>query len=312
MTVFQPESAEHLSATLAAANARRETIASLDLQRLDKLLEHSPEDMTATVQAGLDLFSFQSILARHQQWLPIDPPIPEKIPISLLLSHNLSGPRRCGCGTIRDYLIGIKVALATGEIIKAGGKVVKNVAGYDLCKLFVGAKNSLGIIIEATFKLRPLPELETILSLQLESIDVAARLTQQVLSSPMEPIIFDLHNSRATLPFTIVIGFAGAREDVEHQVSLARSIGFRDEATLDYEAEFWRQLEPPGKVSVLPSRVFDTLGKILPGSFVARLANGTVFYRESNFQQPSALPLNLMQRVKAAYDPNHTLPEYSA
>ena len=111
--------------------------------------------MTATVEAGMSSGLFR-ITRRAGQWLPIDPPNSDRTTIGDLLAHNLSGPRRFGYGTIRDYLIGIKVALANGEIIKAGGKVVKNVAGYDLCKLFIGAKHTLGIIVEATFKLRPL------------------------------------------------------------------------------------------------------------------------------------------------------------
>src|SRR5262249_53895914 len=128
-----------------------ERVERVDLRALDRLVEHTPEDLTVTVEAGLTLARLQEALARRGQWLAIDPPNPESLSIGALLSTNASGPRRFGFGTIREHLIGLQVALADGRLVRSGGKVVKNVAGYDLLKLFIGARDSLGFIVEATF-----------------------------------------------------------------------------------------------------------------------------------------------------------------
>ncbi|HIG81295.1 MAG TPA: FAD-binding oxidoreductase, partial [Verrucomicrobiales bacterium] len=106
---------------------------------MGELIEHVPEDMTATVQAGMSLGDFQTQLAQQNQWLPVDPPCPADRSIGALLAGNTTGPRRFGFGTVRDWLIGIAVVLPDGRLIRNGGKVVKNVAGFDLCKLFIGS-----------------------------------------------------------------------------------------------------------------------------------------------------------------------------
>src|SRR4051794_27010938 len=116
---------------MAAKNARAEKGSSFDLRQMNRVLDLAPEDMTVTVETGVPLSVLQAKLAKYRQWLPIDPPNPESITIHDVLAKNLSGPRRFGYGTIRDHVIGMKVVLANGRIIKSGGKVVKNVAGYD-------------------------------------------------------------------------------------------------------------------------------------------------------------------------------------
>ena len=119
-------------------------VGEVSLEAVAELVEHVSEDMTATVQAGMTLAEFQSGLARSNQWLPVDPPQTEDVSIGELLAGNLNGPRRFGFGTIRDWLIGLAVVLPDGRLIRNGGKVVKNVAGFDLCRLFVGAKMNWG------------------------------------------------------------------------------------------------------------------------------------------------------------------------
>src|SRR5207237_186841 len=138
-SVMKPTTISELTNLLAGAHARGEKMASFDLGALNRLLEHKAEDMTATVEAGITLADLQKSLAARGQWLPIDPQNPERLTIGALLATDASGPRRFGCGTVRDYLIGLKVVLADGRVVHSGGKVVKNVAGYDLMKLFVGS-----------------------------------------------------------------------------------------------------------------------------------------------------------------------------
>ena len=157
-----PANIAELAKILAGANSRKEKIESVNLAALNRVLEHTPEDMTVTVETGITLAELQRQAGKCRQWLAIDPPHPEKATIAAIINANTSGPRRFGCGTIRDYLLGVTVVLADGTIIHSGGKVVKNVAGYDLMKLFIGGQGTVGVVVEATFKLRPLPEARTI------------------------------------------------------------------------------------------------------------------------------------------------------
>ncbi len=298
--LLTPANRDELSRRLVEASANGTPIQSVQLNNIASLLEHQPEDMTATVEAGMTLSNFQEILRAAGQWLPIDPPDPMQTAIGNLLAHNLSGPRRYGYGTIRDYLIGIKVALANGDIIKAGGKVVKNVAGYDLCKLFIGAKHTLGIIVEATFKLRPLPEKEVVLASRFDSIPALNLAARSLLDSPCGPVICDAHNRGHT---TLVTAFAGPAEDVDYQVEVARKFVSWSESSTDYDAKF------PAAISVLPSKTADTLLQ-LSGTYVARFGNG-VIYHEGAKKAQSVPCATLATRLKKAYDPNGIFAEYT-
>jgi len=192
--ILHPSSLKDLSRGLSHAGALGEKIERVDLSGVSRVVEHAPEDLTVTVETGIALMALQAELGKCGQWLPVDPPRPERLTIRELLEENASGPRRFGSGTIRDYLIGVKIALADGRIIKSGGKVVKNVAGYDLAKLFIGSRGTLGVMAEATFKLRPLPEAEAFIQARCDSLDKAARLIGLALESELAPVVLDLHN----------------------------------------------------------------------------------------------------------------------
>jgi glycolate oxidase FAD binding subunit len=129
----------------------------LRLSGLAQIRDHHAADMTITVEAGCTLAEVDAVLAREGQWLGIDCPAPHDTTIGGFLATNLSGPLRASHGTARDVLLGLRWVSPTGELLSAGGKVVKNVAGYDLHKAHVGALGTLGIIVEATFKVRPRP-----------------------------------------------------------------------------------------------------------------------------------------------------------
>jgi len=130
----------------------------IDLRRLDQVIDYPARDMTVTVQAGITVGKLQTLLRAENQQLPIDVPDAEQATLGGALAANVSGPRRLGLGTLRDCVIGISTVNDAGREVKAGGRVVKNVAGYDLCKLHVGAFGTLGVITQVTLKLRPLPE----------------------------------------------------------------------------------------------------------------------------------------------------------
>ena len=270
---------------------------------MSDVIEHIPTDMTVTANASLTLSALQTELAKGGQWLPIDPPSPGSMTIANLLAHNLSGPRRFGYGTIRDYAIGLRVRLADGRTIKTGGKVVKNVAGYDLQKLFIGAGNTLGTIVEATFKLRPLPEAEQFVRKPCAALAEAGAVITAVLDSPLTPVVLDLHNVNTNSSF-LVLGFAGSREEVEWQLAGARELGFLDTASLDYEAGFWAtQPDSIRKISVLPSRLIETISQSGGGRFVARAGNGILYSHGAPQPPDNTLPVHLWQRAREAFAP---------
>jgi len=129
----------------------------LSTARLDRIQEHAWADMTVIADAGCRVADLQQALAEHGQHLALDPLWPERATIGGILSTNDSGTLRLRYGSLRDLVIGITVALPDGTLARSGGKVVKNVAGYDLAKLFTGALGTLGVIVEAIFRLHPLP-----------------------------------------------------------------------------------------------------------------------------------------------------------
>jgi len=148
---------------MAIGNLVRQVDIVIGLERLNLLVEHDQANLTATVQSGHVLAALQEALSRHNQFLPFDPPAPTRATVGGVVATNLNGPRRSCYGSVRDLVIGMKVVLASGEQIKAGGKVVKNVAGYDMCKLFVGSMGTLGIVTEVTLRMAPTPETEATL-----------------------------------------------------------------------------------------------------------------------------------------------------
>jgi FAD/FMN-containing dehydrogenase len=307
-----------ISDHLAEANAAGSQVLAVDVSSLNRVLAYTPEDMTVTVEAGLTLAALQEQLRPHGQWLPLDPPEPERWRIGDLIASNASGPRRFGFGTVREHLIGITVVLADGRVIHSGGRVVKNVAGYDLCKLFVGALGTLGVIVEATFKLRPLPEAETFVQTCWNAWSEAEAHLEKIWESPLTPVVLDLHRLGAlTRPapegLTLVLGLAGTREEVEWQLEEAGRLSVAEPSNLDHETAFWRDDgsgEKPARISVSPSRLLKAAGTLSPEvPWIARAGNGVLYHRGHSLPSPGALPVDLMLRVKHAFDPNHILPE---
>lgn len=302
-------SVDHLQKALANAFASATPVAAVDVSSLDRVLSHSAEDMTATAQAGIPLAAFQEHLAAHNQWLPIDPPFPERTSIGEVLANNLSGPRRLGYGTVRDHLIGIRVALANGELAYSGGNVVKNVAGFDLGKLFIGSQGTLGIVTEATFKLLPKPEAMAILSARFPSLEEARGLIDAIFDSALTPTLLDCHN--LLLPpghLCVTVGFEGSTEGVEYQKEQLSPLGSFQTGTLEYWPHFWEKNPNPHRWSGLSSSVFDWLTEVQEGPFVAHAGTGTVWYQHGPEPPEQRLPSELIQRLKSAFDEKGILP----
>jgi glycolate oxidase subunit GlcD len=220
-------------------------------RQMKRLLKHEPADLVATAEAGMTLRDFQNQLAQAGQWLPIDPPDDGSITLGGAVAAGSNGPQSFGCGPLRSFVIGMRAVLADGRQIKTGGNVVKNVAGYDLCKLFTGSFGTLGIITELTFKLRPLPsETRTIVaSGPRDSLLHAGRS----IASTFFPVAVELISSQlaqelaiqSTGECALLMKFAGSPRAVITQTAQALK-ALRDQSfqcsTYDDDEAIWRQL----------------------------------------------------------------------
>lgn len=206
-------------------------------RRMTRIIEHEPADLVASVEAGASLSGFNAELNRAGQWLPVDPPDDGRASIGGVAATGMSGAQSLGYGRTRAFVIGMRVALADGRIIKAGGRVVKNVAGYDLCKLFVGSYGTLGLILEVTFKLRPLPA-QTSTVIATGSLSSLLECARRLRLAQLLPVALELLSPRivnAVLGETdendcaLLIRFAGNVETVAYQETRAREL-MREEA----------------------------------------------------------------------------------
>ncbi len=203
---------------------------ALDLTGLANVIDYPARDMTVTVQAGITMAELQRLLAAENQRLPIDVPQSVRATLGGALAANVSGPRRFGFGTLRDYVIGISVVNDEGHEIKAGGRVVKNVAGYDLCKLYIGSLGTLGIVTQVTLKVLPRPEQHALVILHAPVGRLAA-LLDRLHQSRTSPCCLELLNpaavqflnetARVALPapdWVLVAGFESNADAVQWQV----------------------------------------------------------------------------------------------
>jgi len=259
----------------------------LGLKRLDRVVEHEPGDLTVTVEAGRTMAALQSTLHERGQWLSLDPPDAERATIGGIVATNASGPRRHLYGTARDLLIGVTVVTADGALVRGGGKVVKNVAGYDLPKLFVGSCGTLGVIVELTVKLRPRPDDERLVVAPFDRLKDAGSAVRAVMASDLIPNALDLCDAEALRPLGMVgapaallVGFDGVAEQVAWQIEelkrLVQAAGGGEPRVLP--SDRWPRLATAAadafdgagaimRLCVLPTQVSDVMEQ---GSALAR------------------------------------------
>jgi glycolate oxidase FAD binding subunit len=201
----------------------------LSLDRMNRIIDYSPPDLTATVEAGMALSEFNAAAAVERQWLPLDPTGMRLATIGAIAACNSSGPLRLAYGTPRDYVIGLRVAHIDGTESKAGGRVVKNVAGYDMNKLYIGSFGTLAVITEVTLKLRPLPESIVTVAVTPRGRAILADLAKRIRASDLQPvslfIIRDLSEERASgYEESLLVRFAESRQAVNHQVETVEKL----------------------------------------------------------------------------------------
>jgi glycolate oxidase FAD binding subunit len=207
----------------------------LSTARLNRVLEHAWADMTVIVEAGCTVSDLQKTLGQHRQRLALDPLWPEQATIGGILSTNDSGALRARYGSLRDLVIGITVALPDGALAKSGGKVVKNVAGYDLPKLFTGALGTLGVIVQAIFRLHPLPRESRSLSFS----GTPESLNQLLLAITSSKLTFTGLQLRAAAGSAqLDIRFDGTAPGIQAQVTQVQQIA-GSLAPSDAPADVW-------------------------------------------------------------------------
>jgi glycolate oxidase FAD binding subunit len=184
--------------------------------RLDRVLEHAEGDLIVRAQAGVRLDTLQEMLSKAGQLLALDPPEPGAT-LGGIVAAGAYGPRRLRYGTPRDLLIGITVVLSDGTVAHAGGKVVKNVAGYDLGKLFAGSFGTLGLIAEVTFRLHPVPDAMAGATLQVADPEAAGAATQALVHAQLDPAWLELAWPDPGGPGRLVLVLQGRAPAVQRQ-----------------------------------------------------------------------------------------------
>ena len=237
--------------------------------KLNQVIDYAEEDLTITVESGLKLADLQRIVAKKGQFLAIDPTYPDSATVGGIVATADTGSWRQRYGGVRDLLLGLSFVRFDGEIAKAGGKVVKNVAGYDLMKLFTGSYGSLGIISEVTFRLYPLPAYFKTLVITGQGEDIAT-LRQIIVSSGLTPTAADLISPCVLKSLELgenmglMVRFQSIEESVHNQVeqlkSLASNLNLKFSLYGDQEEEqLWRKLKEivtiPASESTITSKI---------------------------------------------------------
>ena len=348
-----PASIEELAAIVKLAASERRTVTPvggmtllndkpttdlvINTTHLDQIIEHEPADLIAIAQAGVTLKAFNEKLSENGQWLPLDPPDDGRATLGGVVATGLGGAQQLGYGRPRGSVIGMKLVMADGSVIKAGGRVVKNVAGYDLCKLFTGSYGTLGIITELTFKLRPRPAREaTVLSTgsTFELLSVA----RTILDARLFPVAVELVSAAFANRLGIetdrndaalLVRFAGNEKGVAYQIQQATATvgaalrgrpsfetrivgetGGHGVPPLQDDIRLWQtiaamplQQKPSFATRVLPAQLADSIRSLDPQSlWQAGVADGRI--RLFNQSAPKSDPPNFLnQRIKQQLDP---------
>jgi glycolate oxidase FAD binding subunit len=256
-------------------------------ERLTKIVEHAPSDQIVVVEAGVTLAALQQSLAGFGQRLAIDPPLPELATIGGIVASNAFGPLRSRYGAIRDLIIGVSFVRADGALAKGGGKVVKNVAGFDLPKLMVGSLGTLGLITTATFRLHPLPEATSVLLLRNQSPAEVRTLVGELRTAQLEAAaVFALTGQNGLDVAVQFEGFdAGVQQQRDRFVTLVSHHGacdVLDQRTAQELTARHEKLRSTGsvriKLAALPSAFERIAAEVLPPLFDALERPGLAWY----------------------------------
>lgn len=268
----------------------------LDLAGFDAIVEYEPGDLTCVVESGIRLSLLAATLAVEGQRLALDPPGDPTIGECIAL--NLSGPLRHRFGPPRDHVLGATLVLADGTIVNAGGKVVKNVAGYDLARLMCGARGELAFVGRVALRLHPLPESQATLTVESRNV---ARVARLLLNSQLQPSALDILH-----PGRVAVLFEGRRQAVEAQLQAALALVGGDRGADEVWTEAReRQGTASGRLRFAPGDLQRALGRAAEA--VVRPAAGIAYVPFAVPDGRSAGELRLAASLKAELDPRGTL-----
>jgi glycolate oxidase FAD binding subunit len=283
------------AALLADAHERRRPVrigADLTTDGLDRILEHEAGDLTCTVEAGVRLSALRAALAPHRQRFSLDPP--DDPTVGACLAANLSGPLRHRFGAPRDLVLGVTLVLADGTVASAGGKVVKNVAGYDLGKLVCGSRGTLALIGRVSLRLHPVPAAAR--TLVVPTGDAAA-VVEALARSFLQPSALDvLHPGR------VAVLFEGGEDSVAAQLNRARElVGGRVDDGGVWDESRGRQGAARGRLRFDPGRLAELLAA--QDEAVVRPAAGVAYVPDEVASDLPEPVRRLNAAVKARFDP---------
>ncbi len=306
----------------------------LSLAKLNHVVDYPARDMTVTVEAGVTMQTLAELLAKEGQRLPIDVPAAERGTIGGVIAANWNGPRRYGQGSVRDHVIGIHAVDGRGMPFKGGGRVVKNVAGYDFCKLLTGSLGTLGVITRVTLKLKPIPELSALVACSVPDAEAAERLLAALSTSATTPTAIELlagpewdqEPALAALgrssqgSYYLVVALEGTAAEVEYMIRQLsaewQQLGVAEPLTVGESASLWRRLVEFSaeegsplvlKASVTPSgvtAVAHSARQLDPNcSIQAHAGNGTLIIKLGKFPEQglSRALVGKLQPVAAAH-----------
>ena len=210
---------------------------------LDRVTEYAPGDLVVVAEAGVPIETLQQQLSEHGQMLALDAPEPGAT-LGGVVSANASGPRRLRYGTVRDLLIGVTVVLANGTVAHSGGKVVKNVAGYDLGKLYTGAHGGLGVVVSTTWRLHPRPPAAGVVVVPVSDGAHAGRLAALVARSTLTPTAVELHFEKADLELVVLFEAIEASVEAQSRAALA----LLGDGAMAQRPPSWFGLRPTGSI----------------------------------------------------------------
>ncbi|HEY0716962.1 MAG TPA: FAD-binding oxidoreductase, partial [Streptosporangiaceae bacterium] len=208
-----------------------------DVTGMDQIVEYAAGDLVVRVEAGVRLGQLAAVLSEKGQRLALDGP--PAATVGAAVARNAAGPLRLRYGLPRDLLIGITIVRADGRVAKAGGKVVKNVAGYDLGKLFAGSHGTLGLIVQATFRLHPLAELSAYVTEEYQDTAPAAEAVLAVAASPLQPSAVELHRPRAGGPIHVATLLEGTPAGVSSRAERMRTALGRGASVAVAAPDWW-------------------------------------------------------------------------
>ncbi|MBE9039665.1 FAD-binding oxidoreductase [Oscillatoriales cyanobacterium LEGE 11467] len=292
-------------------------------QRLNRVIDYAVEEFTLTVEAGVKLADIQNLLAQNNQFLAIDPAYANQATIGGIVATGDGGSWRHRYNSVRDQLLGISFCRHDGELVKAGGRVVKNVAGYDLMKLLTGSYGTLGIATQVTFRLYPIPEASATLVLT-GTADGIATAAQTILSSALTPTAIDLLSTGSIAALEVgdglglMVRFQSLPESVTEQcdrvVEVAQKLGlqhqnYRDDA----ETDLWqrsrilmesgdRETQMTGKMGVIPTEavnILTLLDKLLPENAIGIIHAGSGLGRVQINGKDGQLYLDRVARLRS-------------